>query len=222
MLRAMVFDFDGVIVDSEPLHHAAFVRVLFEPLGLDCDYDRYVQQYIGCDDRDAIRQAYAQAGRALDDAALSALIDRKAAAFAQVVAGGVAPIDGAVELIDAAAGRMPLAVASGALRSDIELILPAIADGRLADRFAAMVTADDVERSKPDPATYLLAARRLAIEPARCLAIEDTPAGLAAARAAGMMTLAVATTHPPGQLEADRTVARPADVSVDQLVQWFD
>ncbi len=220
MLEAIVFDFDGVIVDSEPLHHRAFAEV-FATLGLDVDYDRYIREYIGFDDRDAIRHACRTVGKPLVDRTMRRLLAEKAAAFDRIVARGVAPIDGAIELVRAAAGRWPIAIASGALRSDIDLILPALNDDDLAACFAAIVTADDVARSKPDPATYLKAAERLGAAPAVCLAIEDTPTGLASAKAAGMRTLGIATSYEAAKLDADRVVHRPADVNVAQLESWF-
>ena len=94
-----------------------------------------------------------------------------------------------------------------------------VAEARLRaagiDPPAALVTADDVRRGKPDPEPYLLGAARLGVEPARCLVIEDAPAGLAAGRAAGMQTVGVATTHEAADLDADLVVAGLQDLHVD-------
>ncbi len=221
MFQAIIFDFDGVIVDSEPLHYRAFMRVL-EPLGWGFDYDRYLAKYVGFDDRDFYRELFAEHEQPLDADRLRELVTAKARAFKQVVGEGVRACDGAVAMIHACAGRWPLAICSGALRCDIDLVLPAIDDGLLADRFTAIVTADDVARSKPDPACYLAAAERLGMAPTACLAIEDTVTGLAAARAAGMATLAVATTYPVDLLaDADRAVETLAHLTADQLRKWF-
>lgn len=220
MLKAIVFDFDGVIVDSEPLHFQAFAE-LFAPLGMSLTYEQYLDQYIGFDDRDAIRHACASIGRTVDPAQLAALIQQKAVLFESIVAQGVKAIPGAVELIESAAGAIELAICSGALRSDIELILPALRTG-LGDRFSVIVSADDVERSKPDPACYRLACERLGLPPAHCLAIEDTPAGLEAARGAGMQTLGLTTTHRADQLDADRVVDSLAGLDVRLLKRWLD
>jgi len=220
MLEAIVFDFDGVVADTEPLHYRAFQRVL-EPMDMGFDYATYMRDYIGCDDRDAFRLAYRSADHALPDERLVELIHAKSQAFHAVVAQGVDVFAGVVELIESAADRMPIAICSGALRSDIDGIMPAVGDGALLERFKAIVTAEDVARSKPDPSSYLLAAERLGIAPPRCLAIEDTPAGLASARGAGMKTLGVATTHPPSDLSADRVVSSLSQVNVDGLREWW-
>jgi len=91
------------------------------------------------------------------------------------------------------------------------------------DRFRAIVTADDVARSKPDPEGYTLAARRMGLSPGNCLAIEDTPAGIASAKAAGLRTLAVTTSFPASDLtQAERIVSSLAEVTVSRLREWFD
>jgi beta-phosphoglucomutase len=203
MLKAVIFDFDGVIVDSEPFHYRAFQQVL-EPLGLGFTWDEYLAVYIGFDDRDAFREAYRRAGLQLDAARLHELIASKAAAFPLVVAGSATPYPGVVELINELRATNPLALCSGALRSDIE---PIISQCGLADAFNIMVTADDVHVSKPDPASYALTVSRLQerfpaldITPGNCLAIEDTPAGIASANGAGIRVVAVTNSYPADQL----------------------
>ncbi len=203
MLSAVIFDFDGIIVDTEPLHYRAF-QVILEPLGLGYAWEEYVALYMGFDDRDAFREAYRVHGRTLDDHELELLIDRKAAAFQEIIAGGVAPYPGVVELIDSINGTLPLALCSGALRSDI---LPILEGLGLSDAFDVMVTAEEVSASKPDPASYALAVERLAavfpdqgILPGRCVAIEDTPAGIASATGAGIPVIAVTNSYPAEKL----------------------
>lgn len=205
-LAAVIFDFDGVIVDTEPLHCEAFRRVL-EPMGLAFTWDEYVDHYLGFDDRDAFREAYRRHGRAPDEGALPSLIAGKAKAFqALVEEKGARPYPGVVALIHRLAGRVPLGLCSGALRGDVEPIL-----GRLGilRRFDVIVTAEDVAASKPDPASYVLAVKRLAaaspgrgITAARCVAVEDTPAGIEAARGAGLRVLALSNSHPADRLAA--------------------
>lgn len=221
MLKAIVFDFDGVIVDSEPLHYAALAR-MFEPLGLSLTYEQYLADYVGFDDRDAIRHAHQVIGRPLDDATLTQMIEEKADQFERILADGVTAVAGAVELIEHVAEHVPVAISSGALLGDIELILPALGRGDLKSKFAAIVTADDVAHSKPDPTSYLLAAERLAITPMHCLAIEDTPAGLISARDAGMKTLGLATTYAADRLDADRVVESLEGLTIDTLRELFD
>lgn len=204
MLKAVVFDFDGIIVDSEPIHYRAFQEVL-QPLGLGYGWDEYLERYIGFDDRDAFREVFRKAGRKLGPELLGELIGRKAILFEEIVRNGVKPYPGVVELIKNLSGSIPLALCSGALRRDIAPILEMLG---LQSVFDVVVTADEVNASKPDPESYRLAVCRLAdafkemnITPGDCLAIEDTPAGIASARAAGLHVLAVANSYEPEKLE---------------------
>lgn len=203
MLSAVIFDFDGVIVDTEPLHYRAFQEIL-EPLGLGYAWEEYVNLYMGFDDRDAFREAFRVHGRTLNDHDLELLIERKAAAFQEIISRGVVPYPGVAELIEAISGSLPLALCSGALRSDI---LPILSGLGLPDAFDVMVTAEEVSASKPDPASYALAVERLAavfperrIAPGRCIAIEDTPAGISSATGAGIPVIAVTNSYPAERL----------------------
>lgn len=222
MLDGIVFDFDGIIVDTEPLHYRAFLEVL-RPLGVDFDYPTYLREYIGFDDRDAFRYAAQTTGQTMDHARLAELVALKAEAFETLVGRGIEPFPGSVELIREAAAAMHIAIASGATKRDIELILPHLGDGGLPRLFTTIVTANDVARSKPDPESYALAVTRLGLDPANCLAIEDTTAGLTSARAAGMRTLGVGHSYPVAKLNdhADRTVDSLASVRLEQLLTWF-
>lgn len=223
MLSAVIFDFDGIIVDTEPLHYRAF-QVILDPLGLGYPWEEYVNLYMGFDDRDAFREAFRAQGRKLADGELERLIDRKAAAFQEIISGGVTPYPGVVELIGSIAGRLPLGLCSGALRSDI---VPILAGLDLSSAFDVMVTADEVSASKPDPASYALAVARLAatfpdreILPASCLAIEDTPAGIASAAGAGISVLAVTNSYSADKLTGARQVVDSlADVRLETLHQ---
>lgn len=227
MLRAIVFDFDGVVVDSEPLHHRAFLDIV-EPMGLELDYETYLREYIGFDDRDAFRAMMRRLERPADDATIARLGREKARAFERRAAEAVVAVPGVLALIDAAADAgLPIAIASGATRADIDLMLGALG---IAGRFETIVSADDVARSKPDPSSYALAVQRLAachpdarLLPGQCLAIEDTAAGIASARGAGLMTLGLTTTGPAAALaDAGRVIADLQGVTVDQLHAWYD
>lgn len=221
MLQAIVFDFDGVIVDSEPLHYRALLSVV-EPLGVRFDYRRYLREYIGYDDRDFFLAVARDFNLRLDDSQLDLLILQKATAFEHIARQGVQALPGAVELITAAASAMPIALCSGALRRDIDVILPALDSGKIPAMFRTMVTAEQVARSKPDPESYRLAVKRLDLPAAACLAIEDTPAGVASARGAGLRVLAVSQSVGPEPLAAaDRVVPTLADVTLQKLHAWF-
>ena len=198
-LQAVIFDFDGIIVDSEPVHHEAFVRVL-EKHGLPLSWDHYYEHYLGFDDRDVLRTRFKDAGIALGDAMLRDLIAEKAKVFVEIVrTGGVRAYPGVVRLIRALSEAMPVAISSGALASDIEPILDTLG---LQACFPVRVTADQVQASKPDPESYREAFARLkkmfpdrVNDAACCIAIEDTPAGIAAAHGAGLRVLAVKNTY---------------------------
>lgn len=202
MLNAVIFDFDGIIVDTEPLHYKAFQEILV-PLSLGYSWEEYLDRYIGFDDRDAFREVFRSAGRTLTDQELHELIKGKAEAFLRIVSVGVSPYPGVVELIRSISGNLPLALCSGALRSDIDPILLQLG---LTGVFDAMVTADEVSASKPDPESYRVAVQRLQgifpgkVEAGASLAIEDTPAGIASATGAGLRVLAVTNSYPGDRL----------------------
>ena len=225
MLSAVIFDFDGIIVDTEPLHYKAFQDILV-PLGLGYSWDDYLVRYIGFDDRDAFRSAFSAGRRELDDRMLNHLIDEKAAAFQRAIASGVEPYPGVVPLIRAIAGTMPLALCSGALPSDIQPILSQLG---IDSAFDAIVTAADVKASKPDPESYALTVSRLGalfpgngIVPGACLAIEDTPAGIASASGAGLKTLAVTNSYPEERLGgAIRVVPSLVGIDIEGLRLLF-
>jgi HAD superfamily hydrolase (TIGR01509 family) len=209
-------DFDGVIVDTEPLHLAAF-RAVLEPEGIHLTDDDYWESYLGYDDRDAITAALSDAGRQPAPDAVATLMARKAERFLESVRAGVPLFPGVASFVRAAAERGPLAIGSGALRAEIELILESVG---LRAAFEAIVSADDVRRGKPDPETYLralgaLRARRPALLAADCLVVEDSAAGVAAAKRAGMRCLAVTNSSPASALAE-------ADAIVDSLevVRW--
>lgn len=221
-MRAAIFDFDGVIVDSEPLHFTA-MRDALVPEGFSITTGEYYGSYIGYDDWGAIRQALEQHGIAPDPDRIEAAARRKKACFAEVIRE-VRFFPGAPELVRALAAEMPLAIASGALHHEIEQILEA---GGLRDAFVAVVGAEDAPRGKPDPAPFLEAARLLAVRapglrPADCVVFEDSVAGVVAALAAGMKVVAVTTSYSAEKLRAaHRVVDTLAGLERDSLRTLF-
>ena len=203
---AVLFDFDGVIVDSERLHHATMAEVMAGE-GPAFDWDFYRENLMGLDDRGAFAFLLRRAGLPATPEGIGMRIARKAGLFAKHAAEGRVPaFPGAAELIRACAAAGPVGLCSGALHSDIDPVLAALG---LEKCFAVQVTADDVPRSKPDSACYRLCVERLAakhpardIVPAACVAIEDTVDGVASARGAGVPVVAVATNLPAGALRA--------------------
>ncbi len=185
--RAVLFDLDGVLIDSEPAHFAA-TRAALEDLGLDTlDEADYARWMLGRPDHRALADYLAARGLPAD--LLPTLLERKAARYAERFAVEVRPLDDGVETLRAAhAAGLPLGIVSGALAAEIGWAIERLG---IADLVAVVVSGDEVACGKPDPEPYLLAARRLGLEPELCVAVEDAPAGVSAARAAGMRCLAV-------------------------------
>ncbi|MFA7060640.1 MAG: HAD family phosphatase [Pedobacter sp.] len=196
---AVIFDFDGVIVDTEPLHYKAFKQILI-PHGLGFSWEQYIETYMGFDDRDAFVQAFNTKNIQLSHDELTQLISAKAAIFQDVIRSGVTPYPGVIDLIKTLhSANTPLAICSGALRSDIMPILKML---NISDCFGIIVSADEVAKSKPDPECYRLAFERLSARwplsvllAAQTLAIEDTPAGISAALNAGIQVIAVTNSY---------------------------
>lgn len=203
---AVVFDFDGVIADSERLHHETMVEAMAGD-GPAFDWTWYRANLMGLDDRGALRLLLERAGIEPTPEEVRLRIERKAVLFARHAVEGRVPIfPGAPELIRACAAAVPVGLCSGALRSDIE---PVLASLGIAPCFSAQVTADEVAQSKPDPSSYRLCVQRLAerfpndgIQPAACVAIEDTRDGIASARGAGIPVVAVASNLPAETLKS--------------------
>jgi beta-phosphoglucomutase len=221
MLRAVIFDFNGIIVDDEPIHFELFQRVLKEE-DINLTEADYYARYLGCDDRGAFTTAYREHGRALSGSNLARLIERKAAYYREEIKS-IRIFPGIKTLIPTLAKKLPLAIASGALRHEIEIILSSI--GLLAN-FRAIVSAEDVTRGKPEPEIFLKALARLnaslasdhPISPAECLVIEDSKEGIRGARHAGMKCLAVTNSHPAELLnEADSIVDSLNGIGQPQL-----
>lgn len=217
---AVIFDFDGVIADTEPLHYRSFCAVAGRD-DLACSWEVYVQEFIGFDDRDLFREAYARKGRTLSAAELAEKIQAKAEAFIRLLEDGVEAYDGIPDVIYAMGADRPVALCSGALRSDIDAVLEKLG---LSDIFEVRVTADDVTASKPDPACYRMVVERLSTRtgrtllPENCVAIEDSPTGIQAAKDAGLHVWAVTHTHPREEVaQADRVFTGLREI-MSQLV----
>ncbi len=213
MLRAVLFDFNGVLVDDEPLHFELFQRVLAEE-GLALSAEDYYARYLGFDDRGCFEAVLAAAGQPAAAPSIARLIARKASYYREEIhRRGYPFFAGAVELVAAVAARgWMLGLVSGALREEVE---GALRQAEVRDRFKVLVTAEDVSASKPDPESYRLALAGLnsrpplperLIHPHEVLAVEDSPAGLESAAGAGLLTLGVAHTYSAAELAGARAV----------------
>jgi beta-phosphoglucomutase len=215
-MPAIVFDFDGVIVDSEPMHEAA-IRGAVRELGMDFSPEEYRTRYLGLDDRDIYAAVARASGRELGQREIAKLFELKwEHAQRQIAGGGVRPFAGSVELLRAACEAGPTAICSGALRREIDLILGALGVGGLV---TTITSADEVAKSKPDPASYVLTAQRLGLPARECIAIEDTGKGVRSARGAGLMVVGVCHSMAAQELsEADVVVGSTAELSVNRLL----
>ena len=222
MLGAVIFDFNGIIVDDEPIHFLLFQKV-FEEEGIALTEDAYYARYLGFDDRGAFTAGYREMNRSLSEQKLAELIDRKAVYYQEAIRNHVAIFPGVRELIAVLAPSLPLAVASGALRQEIETILTTAG---LLPHFKAIISAEDVTQGKPEPEIFLKALAALndasrngkPIAPADCVVIEDSKEGVRGARRAGMKCLAVTNSHPAELLhEADAIVKSLEEVSLSSL-----
>jgi beta-phosphoglucomutase len=222
MLRAVIFDFNGIIVDDEPIHFELFRRVLAEE-GIELTEEDYYARYLGFDDRGAFTAAYRDHRRILDEQQLARLIDRKAVYYQKVIQDKVKIFPGVPTLVATLARTLPVALASGALRHEIETIL---ATAGLLKHFAVIISAEDVNQGKPEPQIFLKALARLnaqlesgpPIAAADCLVIEDSKEGIRGALRAGMKCLAVANSHPAELLkEADAVVQSLEEVDLSFL-----
>ena len=211
---AIVFDFDGVIVNSEPLHLASTQHAL-ALRGIEISAEEYYEGYVGYDDVGMFTQLAIDRGLIWCSDDLQEMLVAKALQFEELEKGGALLVPGAAECVRRMAAISPHAVASGARREEIERILQRV---NLASIFRTIVASGDTPSSKPAPDPYIEAAARLRAQPARTVAIEDTAAGLASARAAGLRCIGITTTFPATKLSlADVVVNSMDEISVDLM-----
>ncbi len=194
-MLATLFDFDGVLVDSEPVHLAAFNDVL-DPLGVNLGPGEYAAGYLGLDDRGVFRKALGRKrGSSPGEDEVSALVAAKAKRFLPRFEGAFRVYPGAIALVLRRAGRGPVAIVSGALRCEIEF---ALARMGVTKAIAFVVSAEDATACKPDPMGYRLAVERLGVQNA--VAVEDSLSGVEAAKSAGLRCMAVSHTYSANEL----------------------
>jgi beta-phosphoglucomutase len=204
MVRAVIFDFNGVLVDDEQVHFELFREVLAQE-GVALTERQYHERYLGFDDRGCFEVALADAGQRADRARVDRLIARKARRYGELARSGLRIFPGAAPCLHAMAARWPVAICSGALRPEIEFALGLL---QARGRVAAIVSAEDTGRCKPDPEGYLLALDALRsswgedLEAAHCLVIEDSLAGIQSAKAAGMWAVGITHTYRAAELHA--------------------
>lgn len=223
MLKVVIFDFDGVITDSEILHFRAFNQVLAQ-YDTQISKSDYYKTYLGFTDVDCYKTLISQGLLNIDLQQIPNLVKQKKLVFRKLAKNEGSIIEGVREFLQILEqNKVPMAICSGALRTEVELVLE---EAGLNHLFEVIVSADDVKKGKPDPEGFLLTLERLnvnrknPISKNQCIVIEDSHWGLEAATAAGMRTIAVTNSYDAEQLNmAEKVVSRLSDLSIDDLKQ---
>ena len=222
-LKAVLFDFNGVIINDEAIHRESIEQLLLEQ-NLQPKAEEYRQDCLGRSDRACLQKLFERRGYLLDSAELNRMLQRKALAYRDRIAQlDRLPIypDAQQAIFDLRVARLPLAIVSGSTASDIEAVLER---ANLRQSFQVVVSDERVRAGKPEPEGYLLAAAELGARPEECLAIEDSFAGITAAKRAGIQVVGVAHTYPFHMLQrlANWTVDRLTDLELDRIVRSFE
>lgn len=215
MIRAVVFDFDGILADSEPLHLRAYQEV-FAALGTTLSAEEYYSRYLGYNDEDMFRHVVRDRGWSMDDRRIASIVAEKTRVFDEIIATTDVVFPGAAACVERLVPEFPLGIASGALPHEIKAIL---ARAGLDRHFRFIVGSGDTARSKPAPDPYVRAAQLHGLPASNCVAIEDSRWGIESARTAGMMTIGVTHTYPAHQLGAPDRVVSSLDEITPALIQ---
>ena len=203
-IRAIAFDLDGTLSDTEPLHYEAFGEVL-RPAGIEIPREDYFSRLIGLNDNDCFVTLLREHGQDAGAARVAELIERKTVVYGAMIANRDVFYPGAVAFVQRCAERFPLILVTGTLHAEAEAIL---SRAGVRDLFVDIIAAEDTARGKPEPDGFLTALGRLGfilrphpgIVAAECLAVEDTAAGVESARRAGMRVLALCQTTTASEL----------------------
>jgi len=206
-IRAVAFDFNGTLSHDEPILYSVY-RDMFSEHGRPLRESDYYGRLAGLSEDRIINTWLGVEGEEL-----ASLVEQRIERYPALAGGGETVSAAVREAVAFAAERAPVAVVSGAFRREIE---PVLAGANLARHVSVLVAADDVERGKPDPAGYLLALEQLGngLAPQEMVAVEDTEAGVASAKAAGLYCVAVLGTHPPARLQAADEIVEAIDVEL--------
>ena len=226
MLRAIIFDFDGVIADTEPLHLKAFQLTLMEK-GIELSDEDYFANYLAYDDKTLFKELLTDRNYEHNEALISDFMNQKSEHFERVLKGNILVLEGVPEFISEVSGKYPLAIGSGALRAEIVEILESAA---LTEHFEIIVSADEVINCKPDPEVFIEALKRIndmdsvtqTITSDECLVIEDSASGIKAAHSAGMKCLAVTNSYAAQRLsEAELITESLKGISLKEIEDLF-
>jgi len=216
---ALIFDMDGVLVDSNPFHVQKWIEFLHER-GIPYNAEDLPKQIFGSRNDTALRRFF---GRDLPKGEIEKLSEDLEARFRAAFRPHAQPLLGLKTLMDECrAEGIPLAVASSAMTKNVDFVVDTL---KLRSYFASIVTGDDVSRPKPDPEIYIQAAERLTLAPAKCVAFEDSFVGIESAKRASMKCVAIASTFPAEELQsqtqADLVVKNFEELSLARLRELF-
>ncbi|MDD5435481.1 MAG: HAD family phosphatase [Nitrospira sp.] len=224
MIKAIIFDFDGIITDSEPVHLKMFQQVLSE-LNISISRQEYYETYLGMDDKGCFTTVLKAHGLDASHEVVQALIDKKAKSMMEYLEKSVFIYPGVTDFVNKAKDRFRLAIASGALRHEIEYVLQMAG---ISSAFDLIVSAEDVMYGKPDPECFNKALERLNdhsvlhLTPGECVVIEDSIAGIEGAIAAGMKCIAVTNTYDSGRLTMAGSIVKGlSEIDVEKLDGLF-
>jgi len=223
MLEAVIFDFDGVITDSEILHLRAFNQSLAQ-YGIEITKNDYYTMYLGFNDTDCYKLLIEKGLLKMDEQQINTLMIQKKKIFEQLAKAEGKMIEGVRDFLNMLEqNNIPMAICSGSLLTEVEMVLE---DARLRHLFEVVVSGEQVRKGKPDPEGFLLSLQRLnenrenPITANQCVVIEDSHWGLEAAKAAGMHTIAVTNSYDAEQLGmAEKIVDRLSELTIDDLQQ---
>ncbi len=230
VLKVVLFDFNGVIINDEPLHEKLLEEILVQE-NLRPKPGEFREVCLGRSDRACLQELFGRRGRVLTDAYLHSLIERKSRNYVSKVETleKLPTYLGLDDLIfQLRSAQILMGIVSGAMRAEIDLVLKRL---RIAPHFSVIVAGDDIQTSKPQPDGYLLAVQRfneqvpsLALTPDNCLAIEDTPAGIQAAKCAGMSVVGVANTYPYHmiQRQSNWAVDYLSELELDRIRRFYE
>ncbi len=219
MLEAVIFDFDGVILDSEPLHYEACCMAL-KTIGISLSYTDYMTDYLGLSDKEMFPQLLMSKGHYLSPKEVNQLLDKKIESYAYLInSRNKLPFIPGVEqyLLNLRKAAIKIAICTGSTKTELLPVLERFKSGNLTHYFDVIVTSEEIQYGKPSPEGYLLTISRLGVLPKYCQAFEDSPYGIEAAKKAGLKVTALATTHRQQELKnADQVIANFEELLVEK------
>ena len=219
-LKGVVFDMDGVIIESEFTHYSAICEAMGERMNQS--YETFLTKCTGGDERFAMGRLAELCQIDYDEQEFQQWSQRKAEAYKRLVSKEAKAMPGAVDLVLSAAKHFPIALATGSRKVDVDAALEVLAGGELKGIFQIIVSSSDVKKPKPHPATYEMAIEGIGLPAENCIAIEDSPSGIASAKQAGLGVLGVSVMHGRDALkEANWCTDSLEKISVVELIRLF-